>query len=215
MMAEKETQTRVYKNQENNFKKLKKKLPKKVKIIISIILVVVIAVGYFGINVGLKPNNEPEIITTANLKKIIEVSELSTYECVYNGIAVINNEKKTDKVDYYVAYNAKVKAGIDFEAVAINVNHETKVITVEIPQVEIHSVNVDIGSMDFIFVNKKAESSGVTEKAFKKCENDVKKETKVTDAIYELAKKNAENIIKALLTPFINQLDAEYTVEIK
>lgn len=214
-MSEKETQAIILENQENNLKKSKKKLSKKAIAIISIILVVVIVVGYFGINIGLKPDNETEIITTANLKQIIEVSELSTYECVYNGIAVINNEEKPDKIDYYVAYNAKVKAGIDFEAVVININQETKVITVEIPQVKIHSINVDMGSMDFIFVNKKAEASGVTEQAFKQCENDVKEETEVTDAIYELAKKNAENIIKALLTPFINQLDAEYTVEIK
>ena len=211
-MSEKENQAVVLEAQES---KLKKKLSKKTIAIISIIVVIALVTGYFGINIKLKPDNKPEIITTANLKQIIEVSELSTYECVYNGIAVIMNEEKSDKIDYYVAYNAKVKAGINFEEVAINVNQETKIITVEIPQVTIHSTDVDFDSMDFIFVNKKAESSGVTKQAYKQCEKDVEDETKVTDAIYELAKKNAENIIIALLTPFVNQLDAEYTVEIK
>lgn len=214
-MSEKENQAVVLEVQENKLKKLKKKLSKKSIAIICIIIAIVLVVGALGINIGLKPDNEPEVITTANLKKIIEVSELSTYECVYNGIAVINNQEKPEKIDYYVAYNAKVKAGIDFEAIVIDINQETKIITVEIPQVTIHSTDVDFDSMDFIFVNKKAETSGVTEQAYKQCEKDVENETNVTDAIYELAKKNAENIIKALLTPFVNQLDAEYTVEIK
>lgn len=211
-MSEKENQAVVLETQKA---KLKKKLSKKSIAIVSIIIAVVLVVGALGINIGLKPDNKPEVITTANLKKIIEVSELSTYECVYNGIAVINNQEKPEKIDYYVAYNAKVKAGIDFETVVIDINQQTKIITVEIPQVTIHSTDVDFDSMDFIFVNKKAETSGVTEQAYKQCEKDVENETNVTDAIYELAKKNAENIIKALLAPFVNQLDAEYTVEIK
>lgn len=214
-MAEKENQTIIFETQNSRHKKVKKKFSKKSIGISALILALIIVIGYFGFCIGLKPDNEPEIITTANLKKIIEVSELSTYECVYNGIAVINNEEKPEKIDYYVAYNAKVKAGIDFESVVININQETKIITVEIPQVKIHSTKVDFDTMDFIFVNKKAEASGVTEEAYKQCEKDVENETKVTDAIYELAKKNAENIIKALLAPFVSQLDAEYTIEIK
>ena len=214
-MAEKEKQTVTLEAKNDTPQKVKKKVSKKIIGVSSIILAIIVVAGYFGFSIGLKPDNEPEVITTANLKKIIEVSELSTYECVYNGIAVINNEEKPDEIDYYVAYNAKVKAGIDFESVVININKETKAITVEIPQVKIHSTKVDFDTMDFIFVNKKAESSGVTEEAYKQCEKDVENETKVTDAIYELAKKNAENIIKALLAPFVNQLDAEYTIEIK
>lgn len=195
--------------------KKRKKLPVKPKTLLLVMILLVGLVAILSIVNQLRPEKEPEIITSANLKKIVEVSELSTYECVYNGIAIVNNEKNPDKIDYYVSYNAKVKAGIDFESVVIDINQETKAITVEIPQVTIHSTDVDFDSMDFIFINKKSETSGVTEQAYKQCETDVEKETKVTDAIYELAKKNAENIIKALLTPFINQLDAEYTVEIK
>ena len=195
--------------------KKRKKLPVKPKTLLLVMILFVGLVAILSVGNQLRPEKEPEIITSANLKKIVEVSELSTYECVYNGIAIVNNEKNPDKIDYYVSYNAKVKAGIDFESVVIDINQETKAITVEIPQVTIHSTDVDFDSMDFIFINKKSETSGVTEQAYKQCETDVEKETKVTDAIYELAKKNAENIIKALLTPFVNQLDAEYTVEIK
>lgn len=195
--------------------KKRKKIPVKPKTLLSAMILLVGLVAILSIVNQLRPEKEPEIITTANLKQIIEISELSTYECVYNGIASVNNDKKPDEIDYYVSYNAKVKAGIDLNDVVIDVNQENKIITVEIPQVTIHSCTVDFGSMDFIFINKKANKSGVTENAYKQCEADVNNETKVTDAIYELSKKNAENIIKALLTPFINQLDAEYSIEIK
>jgi hypothetical protein len=68
--------------------------------------------------------------------------------------------------------------------------------------------------MDFIFENKKAETSSVSADAYKKCEEDVKKETNTNDAIYNLAKENAKNIITALLQPFVNQLDSDYTINI-
>ena len=181
-------------------------------IIVAVVLVVVVALA---VSIGGSKEKEPEIITTANLKRIIEISELSTYECVYNGIATVYNEKKEEKVDFYVAYDAKVKVGINLEAVEINVNDKDKIITIDMPEVEIQSVEVSYESMDFIFKSKKAETSSVTARAYKQCESDVKNETANNDAIYELAEKNAENIIKGLVSPFVSQFDSEYTIDIK
>jgi hypothetical protein len=201
--------------QEKIVSKIKGKLSKKMLIIIALVLVVVIALGtVFALSVSNNKPSKPEIITTANLKKIIEVSELSTYECIYNGIVTVNNAKKPEKVDYHVSYEAKVKAGINFEEVIIDVDNETKTIAVDIPQVAIHSVSVDFKSMDFIFENKKAETNSISADAYKKCEADVRDETKTNEAIYNLAEENAKNIIEALLKPFVNQLDAEYTITI-
>ena len=157
---------------------------------------------------------EAEVITISTLEKIINVSELSTFTAVYNGIATVNNEKKTEKIDYYVSYEAKVDAGIDFEKLEISVDNENKIIEIKIPEIYITEINVDISSLDFIFMNDKANSSTVSEEAFKACEADVQAESKQQMAIYELAKQNAVNILTALTKPIVEQLDAEYGLKI-
>ena len=101
----------------------------------------------------------PEIITVSTLQEIVNVSRLSTYTAVYNGIAQVMNPDKPEETDYYVSYEAKVYAGIDFDRVQIRVDNEAKMIYVEIPEVDITKVNVDIASMDFIFYNDKANTA--------------------------------------------------------
>ena len=186
-----------------------------VKLVVGIIVICVIVTAILGLRGRLKQGKEPEIITKTTLEKIIDVSELSTFEATYNGIAKVMNEEKPENVDYYVYYEAKVKAGIDFEKVTVNVDNEQKVVTVTLPEVQINDVNVDIGSLEYIFENKKADTSTISEIAYKKCIEDVTEESKNTEAIYTLAQQNAKNVIEALVKPFIEQLDEEYTLEIK
>ena len=157
---------------------------------------------------------QPEVITVATLEKIINVSELSTFTAVYNGIAKVNNEQNPEKVDYYVSYEARVKAGFDLDKIKITVDNEAKTINIKIPGIYITDSTVDIGSLDFIFFNDKANASTVSEQAFKACEADVKAESKQQKAIYELARQSAINILTALTKPIVEQLDAEYTLTI-
>lgn len=178
-----------------------------VVIVIAIVCASLVAKNYFK-------KSEPEIINKNTLEKIINVNDLSTFEAVYNGIAKVANEKNPEKIDYYVSYNAKVKAGIDFEKVEITVDNEKKVIAVKLPEIKITDVNVDITSLDYIFENNKANTSTVSEQAYKKCIEDVKNESSNENAIYELAEQNAHNIIEALISPFVGQLDAEYQLQI-
>lgn len=156
-----------------------------------------------------------EVITVPTLEKIINVSDLSTFTAVYNGIAVVNNEKKPEKIDYYVSYEARVNAGIDVEKIAISVDNEGKVIRIELPQVHITDVNVNLASLDFIFVNDKANTSSVSAQAYKVCEEDVHQESQQQNAIFELAKQNAVNIVTALTKPIVEQLDSAYTLEVQ
>lgn len=153
---------------------------------------------------------EAEVITVSTLEKIIKVSKLSTFTAVYNGIAEVMNEKNQEKIDFYVSYEARVDAGIDFEKIQILVNNDTKTINVDIPEVTITDITVDIASLDFIFFDEKANTSTVIQKAYEACQDDVEQESKQQTAIYEFAKQNAENVLKALINPIIEQLDAEY-----
>lgn len=200
--------------QKEKVKKEKHLIPMKVWVA-GAAVVIVILMGVFLLLGTANKEKEMEVITKSTLEKIVNVNELSTYEVVYNGVAEVMNEKKPENVDYYVAYEAKVKAGIDFEQVEISVDNEAKKITVTIPEVKITDVNVDIATLDYIFENEKANTETVSQEAYKACKEDVENESASKDAIYKLAKQNAENVVEALISPFVKQLDVEYELEIK
>lgn len=202
--------------------KLKKKLRlKRCLILLAILLVALVIVGvYIKIHID-KKNSKPQIVSKSTLEKVISVSDLSTFEAIYNGVAIVNNEEEPEEIDYYVSYEAKVKAGIDFEKVNVEVNEKEteegseKTIVVTLPKVKITDVNVDIASLDYIFLNKKANTETVSAQAYKKCIEDVTKESESTPAIYEFAQQNAKNIVEALINPFVKQLDDTYKLVIK
>lgn len=182
--------------------------------VLFVIILVIITALMIKIKIFNK-KSEPTIISKATLEKVINVSDLSTFEAIYNGVAAVENEEKPENIDYYVSYEAKVKAGIDFALVEVEVNEAEKIITVTLPEVKITDVDVDIASLDYIFMNNKANTETVSAQAYKKCIKDVTKESNSTDEIYESARQNARNIVEALISPFVEQLDSEYKLEIK
>lgn len=197
--------------------KLKQRLstPKGKYILIGLVILLAAAVLIIFLAVSKSSRTSvPEIISKSTLEKAINVSDLSTFEAIYNGIAKVTDADDPEKINYYVSYDAKVKAGIDFEKVDISVDAETKRITVTLPEVKITDIAVDITSLDYIFENNKANTETVSEEAYKKCIEDVTNESNNEDAIYELAKQNAQNIAEALLSPFIEQLDSDYQLVI-
>ncbi len=181
---------------------------------IAIVALMVLCV-FVTIQCVSKDEPEVEVITVSSLQKIINVSELSTLTAVYNGVAEVMDEEKPEEVSYYVSYEAKVEAGIDFENIKISMDEENKKIKVDMPEIFITEINVDIGSLDFIFVNSKANASTVTQEAFKACEADVQNESEKQEAIYNLAQQNAENVLTALIKPIVEQWDSEYTLVIE
>ena len=180
---------------------------------VMIIAALLCIIAFFTMSKG--KEEKREIITVPTLEKIINVSDLSTFTAVYNGIAVVNNEKKPEKVDYYVSYEARVNTGIDVEEIAISVDNTEKIIRIELPKVHITDVDVNLASLDFIFVNDKANTPSVSAQAYKACEKDVKEESAQQNAILELAKQNAVNIVTALTRPIVEQLDSAYTLEVR
>ncbi len=176
------------------------------KIIIAIIVIAVIAVVL--LKIFKKEEPVKEVITVSTLEKIVEVSDLSTFRVVYNGVACADDK-------YYVSYEATVDAGIDFEKIEIAVDNENKKVTVNLPEAEILDVYVDIASLDYIFIDKKANTETVSEEAYKLCKYDVKVESENQEAIIDLAQQNAENIVRALVQPFVDQVDPDYEIVIE
>lgn len=180
-----------------------------------ILVIVVLVMAFIVIPTARNSKKQAEVITVSTLQEIIDVSELSTFTAVYNGIAQVMNQDNPESVDYYVSYEAKVNAGIDFEQVEIDLDEEAKTIRITMPPVELTDVNVDISSLDFIFYNQKLNTSTVTETAYKACEADVEKESQEQQAIYDLAEQNAKNVLTALVKPIVDQADTEYTLVVE
>ena len=131
---------------------------------------------------------------------------------IMSGLVYVDGQK-ADKPG--VSYEETVDAGIDFQAVDISIDEEQKLITLKVPEAHITNLAVDMSSLDFIFLNQKTNKSGVTEAAYKACEEDVQRESEQQTAICELAKQNAENVLKALTKPIVDQLGDGYQLVIE
>lgn len=192
--------------------KTKQKIPVKALAAGGVVAVAgLLAAGAFILRPG---QTEPaqEVVTISTLEKIIHTSELSTYTTAYNGIATVMNEKDPEEVDYYVAYEATVNAGIDFRDCTATLDAANNIILITLPEVGITDVTVDPGSLDYIFVNKKAETATVSSQALSLCKEDAKTESESQDALLDFAEENAKNVITALTQPLLEQSGTHYTL---
>lgn len=175
----------------------------RIVLIVAVLILLAVLGGSAAIDAIHNKNSNSEVSTINTLEKIVDVSELSTFTAVYNGVAEVYNEKDPEKIDYYVSYEAKLNAGIDFKEIKIEMDNDALKIMATLPPVVFIDTDVDITSMDFIFCNKKADKIAVTEEAYRACSDDVSKERANQDSILELAEQNAQNIVRALMLPYI------------
>lgn len=182
-------------------------------IVLLVIIIVVVFVQFKPYEYFLKNDeSREEIISVITLESIIQKSELNTFQAYYNGIAKVMNKEDPSEVDFYVLYKAKVFAGFNMSELEISKNEETKKIIVSIPAIEINDVNVETGTLEYMFVNEKADRNMVSKRGYDASIEDVTRESKKESAIYDLAEENAKNIILALLNPFVEDLDETYAV---
>ncbi len=183
------------------------------KLLIAVaVLVVVVLVGY-KVNEVLSPK-PVEQFNTSSLEEIIDVSELSTFVAVYNGVAIKYDDKNDEKVDYYTYYEASVKVGIDFTEIKYENLKEERIIKVTLPPITITDTDVDISTLEFMFIDAKSETDTVVEQAYNLCYDDLKEEVKKEFAIIELGEQNAIKTIEALIIPFANEFGNDYSIEV-
>lgn len=190
----------------------KVRIPRKIAILCALALLIAAAAG---ILLHVMQRSEQQTVYTASyLKSIILKSDLSTRSAVYSGIAEVHNPESPDKIDYYVSYKANVKTGINFEKLKVEVEDTdvVKTVYITLPPVYITGVEVDAGSLDYIFVNKKANSPDTLQTAYAACEADVKAEVAEDAQLLELAQTNAEEVVRALTEPFFMQHGSEYNL---
>ena len=150
-------------------------------------------------------------ISKASLDKVFEISELATADYIYNAVAK-SYEEDGETVKYYVAYESTVKAGIDFSKLLVDINEKGKIIKITIPDIEFQEKTVDPGTFNYIFKDEKYETENVHQEAFELCERDLEQRIANEKNLLELAEKNAVAIIKALVLPWVQQIDNGYQV---
>ena len=196
-------------------KKLKnQKWFKKYKLTIAILFVVVIPV-VMGAAFALYNNSnktEAKIMSESALEKIVEIADLNTFKTVYKGVTTVKNAKDMDKVDFYVYYEAEITAKLNFDKVKIDKDEKAKQYVITLPPIQIEKPDVDIKSLDFMFMNKKAESGMVLDDLYKLCISDAGREVLSHPQFVEMAEENAVNIIEGLTSPLLGQMKSEYTI---
>lgn len=196
-------------------KNIKKIAKRKVTIqsIVICAIILIVAFAFIIPNVTRKnKGDQQKVITVTTLEKVVKSSSLSTYETVYNGVAEVKNKENSDEIDYYVTYEATVKAGLDFDQIVITKNEQEKQIIVSLPEIKLYEPIVAIEKIDYIINNKKIDKQGLISEAYSVCINDVKQESSKQSAIFKYAQKNAENLIEGLLSPFVEQMEEEYII---
>ena len=199
----------------------------KQKIIVgSILIVIVLAIvagGYLFMNYGGNKKPDQKVFAESTLREVLEISELSTISYTYNGIVGAYEELGTlesgtvyGESQYYVSYKGTVKAGIDFDKIDIKINEEQKQIKVKLPKAEIQDAIVDEGSLEYLHRKSQSDSKGNNfKKAFQLCTQDLQNKTKEDKSLLKLAQENAKSTVKALLEPWIEQMEEGYSIVVE
>lgn len=214
---------------ENQAKKPKKFSAKSIKsvkkaqlyVIAGALAVIVLLTGIF-LPPLLKPDSG-KVITfpESSLQRVLETSNLTTLSFTYNAITPVYNEKSNKKdneadkeIKYHVAYEGQVTAGLDITKITISTDKVNKTIRIILPEIEIQDVSVNMGTLDFIFQKSKYETSTVSQEAYQASCDDLLERANAEASLMSIAKENAVNSIKAIITPW-KQAYEEYTIEIQ
>lgn len=169
----------------------------KLPLIFGIIILTVFIV--IKMDAGFK-KGETKIITESTLISMIDISELSTAEFTYNGIAEIPESDGSDEIKCRVRYEAKVKAAVNMEDFKFEINNETKTVKPILPDIQLTPTLNDQAGFSFI-----PEDSNVgLQEVIEVCKEDVKSEAQKTEELRSSAEENLKDIIQALTYPLIN-----------
>lgn len=187
------------------------------KIILAVPIAVLLIIGVILLlpRRSPTPKRQRTTITASTLQRVLNISDLSTVEFRYGSVAQAQDNK--GKTKYYVTYNGTVQIGIDFSEISKNIaiDSSTKTVTVIIPEPKVISTNVNVDTLDYIFMKDKYNTTGLTDEALKLCRQDLKNELENTPEIFRIAQENAETAVKQLLEPWLKNVDSEYTIIVK
>ena len=172
----------------------------------ALVLAVLVVGSLFGPNVMNKIGKE-NVITSSQLEKAIDISQLSTAEFVYNGIAEKYDDDKPEKVECYIAYHADVKVGIQMEDVEFEIDEENKTVTPILPEISVNIAALDENEISYIPKNPDIPLKEI----IVLCKEDAVREDNDSKKLYQTAEENLKAVIEALVSPILEH--AGYTIK--
>lgn len=176
------------------------------RLITKHLFVIVLCIGVIAIGLAclmrfglLNKAGKASIKTSSLLTDAIDISELSTAEFRYRGIADIYSDEERTRVHCRVCYNAIVKAGIDMEKVQFDVDAEKKVVTAILPDIDLKVTIIDEQSMALL-------PSGVDvgiDSMLKYSKEDAETEARESTELINTAQENLKATIEGLLFPIL------------
>ena len=193
---------------------------------IAVILVAVIAmlVADIAATESTVKKSPAKVIVTVNTETIREgianMGTLITQEYYFTQVEKYTKEKTimkfiTSSSEFLYSYDGAVTAGVDFEKIAISKDDDAKTITIDIPDSEIFSVNIDkdtfkiYSEKDSLWNPLKLEDYNTSLAKFEAAA----KEKALANGILEKSDAQAKTIIEN----FVNSLPeaSKYQIEIK
>ena len=203
------------KNKNNKKKKDKKdiieilkkvmKINKKILANIVFIAIPLLIIALFGPSFANKITGK-DVVTSSRLEKAINIDNLSTAEFIYNGIAEKRKEKKPEKVEYYISYNATVKVGINMEDVKFDIDKKNKTVKPILPEIKVNIATPDEESFSYIPQNPDMSMKDI----ITLCKEDAINEANNSELLYQTAEENLQSVIEALLSPILES--SGYTI---
>ena len=172
----------------------------------ALVLAVLVVGSLFGPNVMNKIGKE-NVITSSQLEKAIDISQLSTAEFVYNGIAEKYDDDKPEKVECDIAYHADVKVGIQMEDVEFEIDEENKTVTPILPEISVNIAALDENEISYIPKNPDIPLKEI----IVLCKEDAVREANDSKKLYQTAEENLKAVIEALVSPILEH--AGYTIK--
>ena len=164
-----------------------------VKIIALIFLGLVVIYRIGGL---IKPETV-KMDASSLLANVTDIAELSTAEFKYRGIAEIYSDENRKKIQCQICYNAVVKAGIDMEKIDFDVDQESKVITITLPEIDLE-VSID-DEQPMVLLPSDTVIELDTMRKYSK--EDAENEAKNSAELISTAKDNLKATIEGLLSP--------------
>lgn len=180
------------------------------KIIIVILLVVVAVLGFkLYTNESLFGNKQSLSVDTIK-SGLADIAQLATEEYLYTSVETFQDQKTfkdfnipLTKKSFIIKCSGVIKAGVDFGNIKVDVDEESKTISVSIPGAKIISNEINNGSYEMLDEHNNLFNP-ITPVDANAAEQTIKEKAE-TDAISAGLLTKAEDNAKKVIAAFMNQ----------